>query len=308
MSAQRYLGLDLGGTYIKVAVIEAGSHGHPPLLVHSERVLTDADAGPADVRDRLIDVGRGVIDLHGPVSSVGLGVPGLFDPDTGVIELFPNLPGPWRGFSLRDPVGEGTGLTASMINDARAFTLAEGTIGAGRDAKVMLGITLGTGIGGGVMIDGRLHLGAFGTAGEFGHQTVKPDGPVCGCGNRGCLEAVAKGGAIADEVGLPNAEAVYAAASEGDPLAVDAIDRASFYMAIAIANTVALLGLDVVVLGGGIMSAGDLVLDPLRQAVSNRVTLVPTEEIRIVRAELGAMAGAIGAALAGKVQLEDLAL
>lgn len=308
MSDHRYLGLDLGGTYIKVAVIEAGSHGHPPLLVHSERVLTDADAGPTDVRDRLIDVGRGVIDLHGPVSSVGLGVPGLFDPDTGVIELFPNLPGPWRGFSLRDPVGEGIGLTASMINDARAFTLAEGTIGAGRDAKVMLGITLGTGIGGGVMIDGRLHLGAFGTAGEFGHQTVKPDGPVCGCGNRGCLEAVAKGGAIADEVGLPNAEAVYAAASEGDPLAVDAIDRASFYMAIAIANTVALLGLDVVVLGGGIMSAGDLVLDPLRQAVSNRVTLVPTEEIRIVRAELGAMAGAIGAALAGKVQLEDLAL
>lgn len=308
MSDHRYLGLDLGGTYIKVAVIEAGSQGHPPLLVHSERVLTDADAGPTDVRDRLIDIGRGVIDLHGPISSVGLGVPGLFDPDTGVIELFPNLPGPWRGFSLRDPVGEGIGLTASMINDARAFTLAEGTIGAGRDAKVMLGITLGTGIGGGVMIDGRLHLGAFGTAGEFGHQTVKPDGPVCGCGNRGCLEAVAKGGAIADEVGLSNAEAVYAAASEGDPLAVDAIDRASFYMAIAIANTVALLGLDVVVLGGGIMSAGDLVLDPLRQAVSNRVTLVPTEEIRIVRAELGAMAGAIGAALAGKVQLEDLAL
>jgi glucokinase len=195
-----------------------------------------------------------------------------------------------------------------MINDARAFTLAEGTIGAGRDAEVMLGITLGTGIGGGIMINGRLHLGAFGTAGEFGHQTVDPDGPMCGCGNRGCLEAVAKGGAISAEVGLQNAEAVYAAAAGGDPRAADAIDRASFYMAIAIANTVALLGLDVVVLGGGIMSAGDLVLDPLRQAVSSRVTLVPTEEIRIVRAELGGMAGAIGAALAGKVQLEDLAL
>jgi glucokinase len=195
-----------------------------------------------------------------------------------------------------------------MVNDARAFTLAEGTVGAGAGARVMLGITLGTGIGGGVMIDGRLHMGAFGTAGEFGHQTVMPDGPVCGCGNQGCLEAVARGSAIAQKVGVRNAEAAYALASEGNAGAIEAIAEASFYMAIGVSNAVALLGLDTVVLGGGIMSAGDLVLDPLRDALAKRVTLVPVDQVRIVRAALGGKAGAIGAALWGRSHARNLDL
>jgi glucokinase len=295
----RHLGLDLGGTNIKAAVLEFAASDSAPVVVHSESVSTEAELGPEHVLDRLVSLGRDIRSHTGGIGALGLGVPGLFDPDTGVVERFPNLAGDWVGYGLRDKVGEGIGLIPTMVNDARAFTLAEGTIGAGRGAMVMLGITLGTGIGGGVMIDGQLHTGAFGTAGEFGHQTVSPDGPMCGCGNRGCLEAVASGGALSAEASTVDVERLYAAAAAGDEVAIRTLERASFFMAIAISNAVSLLGVDVVVVGGGIVSSGDLVLDPLRQAVAERVTLVPTNEIRIVAAELGPMAGAIGAALAG---------
>lgn len=299
MTATRHLGLDLGGTNIKTAVLEYADPNTAPVVLHSASVPTEAHLGPDHVTDRLIDLGREMNRQVDGITTLGLGVPGLFDPEAGTIELFPNLAGAWKGYGLRDKVSDGVGLDATMINDARAFTLAEGTVGAGRRAKVMLGITLGTGIGGGVMINGQLHTGAFGSAGEFGHQTVSPEGPICGCGNRGCLEAVARGGVISTEAGAVDVEGLYAAAAEGNELAVRTVERASFFMAIAIANAVSLLGVDVVVVGGGIVSSGDAVLDPLRKAVAERVTLVPTDEIRIIAAELGSMAGAIGAAVAG---------
>lgn len=302
MTQARYLGLDLGGTYIKHAVIEEAPDDVCPNIIESDKIRTQAHQGPASVRDRLIDVGRKLADEHGPFAGVGIGVPGLYDAETGAIEFFPNLPGPWEGFSLRDPVGEGIGAPATMINDARAFTLAEGTVGAGRNAKVMLGITLGTGIGGGIMVGGQLYLGAFGTAGEFGHQTVDHNGPVCGCRNRGCLEAVAKGSEIARAAGVKNAEAAYAAAAAGDTRALDAIENASYFMAIGVANVVTVFGVDTVVIGGGIMSADNLVLDPLKKALANRLTLVDAARVHVVKAALGGKAGAVGAALAARSQ------
>jgi len=300
MTTKRYLGLDLGGTNIKYTVIEDIPDDAVPQVLVSGKERTQAHQGPARVRDRMIQIGQKVATEFGPFAGVGVGVPGLFDADAGTIEFFPNLPGPWEGFSLRDPIGEGLDTQAAIINDARAFTLAEGTIGAGRGAKVMLGVTLGTGIGGGLMVDGKLHLGAFGTAGEFGHQTVDPNGPICGCRNRGCLEAVSKGSAIAQLAGVSNAEAAYAAAADGDQAAIDAIENASYYMAIGVANVATVFGVDTVVMGGGIMSAGDLVLDPLRAALERRLTIVEPAAVRIVKAALGAKAGAVGAALAGR--------
>ena len=308
MSSSRHLGLDLGGTNIKGVVLEQREHGTQPSLIHSKVISTHAEEGPDGVSDRLIAVGREIVEEVDGIKTVGLGVPGLFDPITGAIELFPNLPGGWKGFNLRDTVSRGLDLETSIINDARAFTLAEGTIGAGQNAKVMLGITLGTGVGGGVMIDGCLHLGAFGTAGEFGHQTVDHEGPMCGCGNRGCLEAMARGVVVASEAGVDDVETLFARAESGDEDALRAIERASFYMAIAISNAVSLLGVDVVVVGGGIASSGDLTLEPLRRAVMERVTLVPTRGIRIVSAELGTLAGAMGAALHGRDQAPTLSL
>jgi glucokinase len=295
----RHLGIDLGGTNIKTIVIEHRHLSEPAEVIHSSRTATVAEAGPDSVAENLIEAGRRARDSIDDITSVGLGVPGLFNEENGQIELFPNLPGPWKRYPLRETVTNGLGIRVSMINDARAFTLAEGTMGAGRDAKVMLGITLGTGIGGGVMIGGRLHLGAFGIAGEFGHQTVDPNGPLCGCGNRGCLEALARGEVVANEAGVSDVRDLYTALKSGDEAAVAATQRSNMYMAIAISNAVSLLGVDVVVIGGGVASSGDLVLKPLRRAVDERVTLVPTKDIKIVPASLGSMAGAIGAALVG---------
>lgn len=290
-----HLGLDLGGTNIKVAVIDRNGSGH---LVDTKTVPTGAEGGPPVVAANLVAAGRDALADHA-VTSVGLGVPGLFDQESGEIELFPNLPGPWKGYGLRDRVAVGIGMPVAMINDARAFTLAEGLMGAGHGCQTVACITLGTGVGGGIMIDGRLHTGAFGVAGELAHQTIVIDGPECGCGNRGCVEALTKAEVLADLAGQATAAAVFEAAADGDDRALAAIETVAGFLGVGLANVVTILGPDRIIVGGGIAEAGDLVLDAIRQAVRERVTLVPTDRIVIVRAEFGSYAGAVGAALAG---------
>jgi glucokinase len=299
---ERHLGLDLGGTNIKVAVLEQTDAALPE-VVYTAQHVTHADRGPNEVTDRLIEAGRVTIAEVGPVATVGLGVPGLFDADTGQIELFPNLPGPWPGHSLRDPIADALAIPTVIINDARAFVLAEGTIGAGRHCRTLVGLTLGTGIGGGIMIDGRIHAGDSGKAGEIAHQVIVPDGPLCGCGNRGCVEALARADVLADAAGVPDVETVFEQAAAGDERSLLAIETVAGYIGIGLANVVTLLGPSCIVIGGGIASAGDLILDPIREATRAHVTLVPTDGFRIVRAELGSFAGAIGAALAGRDQV-----
>jgi glucokinase len=304
MSMERFLGLDLGGTNIKTAIVEINDTESLPRVVSTGQHQTRADLGPAAVTDRLIEVGRMTIEEFGPVVAMGLGVPGLFETDTGRIVLFPNLPGPWPGHSLRDPVGEALRVPTTLINDARAFVLAEGTVGAGRSHQTLVGLTLGTGIGGGIMIDGRIHLGEFGTGGEIAHQIIMPDGPQCGCGNRGCVEALAKGDALAELAGLSDPEAVFAGAADGDEASLAAIDTVARYIGIGLANVVTMLGPSCIVIGGGIMAAGELILDPIRKSMVEHVRLAPGERVQVVAAELGNRAGAIGAALAGRNQAE----
>lgn len=302
MSVTRHLGLDLGGTNIKVAVLErSGIDGAEPRLVSSGSVRTHAARGPDGVADALVAAGRAAMAADGPFETVGVGVPGLFDRDAGTIRMFPNFPGPWVGYPLRDRLAAGLGQPVTFINDARAHTLAEARMGAGRGAPTIAMLTLGTGIGGGLIIDGKLHLGATGTAGEIGHQTVKEDGPVCGCGNRGCAEAFAQAGAMTRAAGVATVEEVFAGAAQGNARCQAAIDQAIKYLGIAIANVVTVLVPDRVVIGGGIAEAGDVILLPLRKAVMARTPFVPGtgEGIDMVLAELGPIAGAIGAALAG---------
>jgi glucokinase len=304
VTTRRFLGLDLGGTNIKAAVVESADDETVPQVITTTQHETLADRGPAGVTDRLIEVGRATIEEFGPVVAAGLGVPGLFEAGTGRIVLFPNLPGPWPGHSLRDPVGAALGIPTTLINDARAFVLAEGTIGAGRGHQTLVGLTLGTGIGGGIMIDGRIHLGAFGTGGEIAHQIIKPNGPRCGCGNDGCVEALAKADALADLAGLPDAATVFARAAAGDENCLAAIDTVATYVGIGLANAVTILGPSCIVIGGGIMASGDLVLDPIRTAMTAHIKLAPGDQVEVVAAELGNWAGAIGAALAGRDQLD----
>lgn len=315
-----HLGLDLGGTNIKAAVVEVGGDGSvepasgatsadpsrsdptpiptaaDPRVLATSSVPTRSDRGPEAVIEAVIKLGREVVEPFGPPDSAGLGLPGHFDADTGCATLLPNLAGDWVGRSIAAPVSDGLGLPVALLNDVRALTYGELRLGAGRGARDVFCIAIGTGVGGGVIIDGRLHLG-LGHAGEVGHTTVDPDGPLCGCGNRGCLDRVAGADAIAADAGHATVQEAIAAAAEGDGHARTAFERAGRIIGQVVANVVVLLWPERVIVGGGVAEAGDLLLEPIRAEVARRACVAPVDRIPVVRAELGTPAGAIGAAL-----------
>ncbi len=293
----RHLGLDLGGTNIKWVVVERKGDRERPR--ERGQVTTRAAEGPEAVVERLAAVGSDAIARNQGVVSVGIGIPGLYDPAAGTTRFLVNFPGVWAGRPVAGPVGNALGLPAALINDARAFGLAELRLGAGRGASAMIGLTLGTGIGGVIAIDGRIHHGHDGTGGELGHQTLEPDGPPCGCGNRGCLEAFARADRIAAACGTATAEAAVDAARAGDPQAIAGLRTIGRYLGIGIANMIAVINPDVVVVGGGISAALDLLRGPLEAEVRERVRTTSLDRVRIVPAELGTWAGAIGAAIHG---------
>ncbi len=163
------------------------------------------------------------------------------------------------------------GVPAFLINDARAFGLAELRLGAGRGASSMIGLTLGTGVGGVLAIDGRVHQGHDGTAGEIGHQTIDPDGPWCGCGNRGCLEAYCRADQLSAACGTATAEEAVRAAQAGDARALGGLADWGRYLGIGISNMITVISPDKVVLGGGVAQAGELVFGPIRAEIARRV-------------------------------------
>lgn len=300
-AATRHLGLDLGATNLKWAVL---SHhdGAWTTLGRDQlptRIGADLAAVPGAVVAQLAEVGSGAVDALGPVATVGIGVPGLYDPATGATRFLVNLPGPWAGQPVARPVADALGIPAFLINDARAFGLAELRLGAGRGASSMVGLTLGTGVGGVIAVDGHVVQGHDGTAGEIGHQTIDPDGPWCGCGNRGCLEAFARADQIAAACGTATAEAAVAQARAGDPRAIEGLAQIGRYLGIGIANMIAVLSPDRIVIGGGISASGDLLLGPIRDELRHRVRTTSLDRVELVVAELGTWAGAIGAAIHG---------
>jgi glucokinase len=241
-------------------------------------------------------VGKNADEAHGPVAAAGVGLPGVFDATAGTVTFLPNLPGAWRGVAVVGPLSDALGLRVELVNDARAFTLGEWQLGAARGCSDAAFLVVGTGVGGGLVVNGRLHLGFDGTAGELGHQTVDPEGPACGCGSRGCVEAIACAAAIAGAAGVDSVPAAAAAAAAGDGRARAAFDRAGRALGIAFANVVLALAPERLVLGGGVAEAGALLLDPLRDELDRRVRL---KDFRtpVALGELGRTAGAIGAAV-----------
>jgi glucokinase len=293
----RHLGLDLGGTNIKAVVVE---HDRDDWRVlDREQVPTPASGGPAAVVGRLTEVGAAATARFPGVGSVGIGVPGLYDPAAGTTRFLVNFPDSWAGVPVAGPVGEGLGLPAALINDARAFGLAELRIGAARGASSMIGFTLGTGVGGVIAVDGRVYQGHDGTGGELGHQTIDPDGPWCNCGNRGCLEAFARADRIAEACGTDTAEEAIARARAGDERALDGMAQVGRYLGIGIASMVVAVTPDRVVLGGGNAVAADLLLGPITAELRRRVHTTSLDGVEVVAAELGTWAGAIGAAIHG---------
>jgi glucokinase len=260
----------------------------------------------------------------GSIQGVGIGVPGTPDIDTGVIQFLPNLPGKWLNVPLRSIVEGEVELPVALINDVRAITLGEWTFGAGRGADTIACLAIGTGIGGGVVVNGQFHLGIGGTAGEFGHHVVEVDGLPCGCGGKGCLELYASGPAIAamgvkevmhghttrigelvdHDLNRIDAGVVVQAALEGDPIAQGILQRVGRYLGIAVGNILGVISPQRVIFGGGVSLAGDLLLQPIIQTVKERVHVIPLQKVEFVLAELGINGGLIGAALWAKRRCE----
>jgi glucokinase len=291
----RHLGIDVGGTSCKLAVVETTPGGESRLLATVSVPTGSGD--PGEVVDRVVAAAAGLLAAHGPVAAAGAGVPGLFDEATGRTLLLPNLPAAWNGYSFRGPLADRLGVPVALINDARAFALAESRLGAAAGCSTVVCLTLGTGVGGGVVVDGRLRFGPHGRAGELGHQVIDPAGPPCGCGNRGCVEAFAAGPTLCRLAGRDSPEAVFAAAAAGDRRAETAVQAVVGRLATGIANLVTVLWPERVVVGGGVAAAGERLLGPLRRAVAASAPLVDPAAYEIVPAALGPAAGAIGAAL-----------
>jgi glucokinase len=296
-SPVRHLGLDLGGTNLKWAVVEHDGDAWTTLA--TGRAATHAEESPEAVVARMATTGAAAMAEWPGVTTVGIGIPGLYDPAAGSARFLVNFPGDWAGLPVAGPVSHRLGVPAFLINDARAFGLAELRLGAGRGARNLVGLTLGTGVGGVIAVDGRVVQGHDGTAGELGHQTIDPDGPSCGCGNRGCVEAFARADRLAAACGTATAEEAVARAREGDRQALDGLARVGGYLGIGIANMITVISPDIVVIGGGVATAGELLFGPIRAELERRVRTTSLDAVTVVPAELGVWAGAIGAAVHG---------
>lgn len=294
----RYLGLDLGGTYVKFVVLE--NQNEDLITLVKDQVPTEAENGPEHVANKLADLTKRFVTDYS-VTSVGLAVPGIFNAELGTISLFPNLPGNWRGFQLRQPISDAAGFQISLINDARAFSLAESLIGAAKGFRCVACIVMGTGVGGGIVLDGKVHLGATNGAGEIAHQIVNPGGPICGCGSQGCVEAMTSSAAIAKYAKCKTPEEAYEKAISGDLQALAAFKEAGKWIGIAMANLMAILSPDAFVLGGGVAQSGDLISKYALAEAKHRSNLFDGEVFKILHAKLGVYAGAIGAALNGAI-------
>lgn len=296
------LGLDLGGSAIKWVVLEGDA-------VRARGSVPTPLAGAAAVVDAMVALARAVT-----VDAVGVGVPGLVDGE-GCTTLVPNVPGDWGGFPLAAHLHDALGLPVALANDARAVTLAELRLGGGRGARHLIAVTIGTGIGGGIAVGGRVHLGRDGRAGEIGHQFVDADGPLCGCGAVGCVEVFASGPAIrsagaravwqgVDTVlrercgGDPAAvtvEMVLDAARDGDAHGRDVVARAGRALGIGLANLCNALAPEVIVVGGGVAGGLDVLGPVVEATLRQRARLGPIPAL--VPATLGPYTGAVGAAL-----------
>jgi glucokinase len=306
------LALDIGGTKLAVAVVtgDGGTHGWQAAPTHREE-------GPTQVLKRLFDLGHRAVEEAGlgPVAAVGISCGGPLDSVAGVLESPPHLPG-WIGVPVGSLATGEFGVPAHLENDATAGARAEYLFGAGVDARTMVYLTVSTGIGGGAVIDGRLHHGSAGNGGEFGHIMVERGGRLCSCGRHGCVEAYASGSSIAERAheGLSEATGsalggleqitaadVSRAAGDGDAYARRIWDETTDALGCAVTDLVNVFEPDLVVLGGGVTRAGSMLLDPVRETVRQEA-MGPAA--RTARVEIAALGDAVCVVGAGAVALE----
>jgi glucokinase len=315
---QYIIGVDLGGTKISAGALTVDGSRTSGM----RSIATQSELGAEAVVDRIIGVIEGVIlDTINETGAsrkdfigIGVGAPGPLDRDEGIVVIAPNLG--WFNFPLRDRITKRLKLPVTLDNDANCATVGEWWLGAARGGRNVVGITIGTGIGGGLIINGELYHGSSDVAGEIGHTTIDVNGRHCKCGNYGCLEAYASGPAIATRARevlvredtasmLPSmvegqldritAEVVYDAAKKGDGLANEIVRETARYLGAGIANLLNVVNPDVVVVAGGVTRAGEALFGPLRTESLRRAFKPAVEAARIVPAELPGTAGVVGA-------------
>lgn len=310
--AGRVLGIEMGATHLLAVVSDL-----------TGRVLAEADtqldigAGPEVCFEQLSQVVAGLLDQRAlnweQILAIGMGVPGPMITAHGTVSFPPIMPG-WDRFPIRQRLEALWHKPAFVDNDANLGALGEGTFGAGRGQSNLAYIKVGTGIGCGILLDGKIYHGVLGTAGEIGHVTISPDGPPCKCGNYGCLEAMAGGRAIAQRAQLAVAagqpttlahlnhgrpltdQDVVQAARAGDPLSQQLLSDAGRLIGTALASLINLLNPGLIIIGGRLANAEDLLLGPLREAVQQRSLRASFQTARIVPAALGQHTIALGAA------------
>ncbi len=314
------VGVDIGGTNLVVGAMPID--GSREIGVHT--LPTRAPLGADAVVQRICDMVETTIaavlaEVGGTreqIAGVGVGCPGPLDRERGIVIVTPNLG--WKDFPLRERISTQTGLPVSLDNDANCATLGEWWLGAAKGGRHVVGITLGTGIGGGLILDGRLFHGASDVAGEIGHTTIEANGRRCGCGNYGCLEAYASGPAIAlrareavangepsrlhelceGDLSRITAATVYKASAQGDAIADEVVKETARFLGIGVANILNVYNPDVVVLAGGVAQAGDSLFVPLRAEVRRRAFKPAVDACRIVPGSLDGSAGMVGAVAA----------
>lgn len=308
------LGVDIGGTEIKLVLLDEKAE-----VIATSSIATQARCGPAVALGRLMETVRSLLLSKGipqeKLMALGIGAAGPLDIGRGAVVQAPNLPG-WEGSPIMEILSRGLGIPVFLENDANLAAFGEQRLGAGRGTDSLVCFTLGTGIGGGVIIDGEIFTGGLGAGAELGHITIDLEGPPCACGNRGCLEALASATAVVrmatealregrvemisklvgGDIGKVTAETVHQAALNGDAVAVEILGRAGRNLGVGIASIVNIFAPRMVVLGGGLMNAGPFILKPARDEAMRRALKCFTEELSIVPATLGGWAGAIGAA------------
>jgi glucokinase len=311
------LGVDLGGTKISVGAMTAdgsrrlGLHSQPTLAAEGADAVVGRIASMIEsvMAQAMAETGA----LRGDFLGVGIGSPGPIDREAGLVITTPNLG--WHDFPLRDRIASDVGLRATLDNDANCATLGEWWIGAARGGRNVVGLTIGTGIGGGLIIDGKLYHGSSDAAGEIGHTSIDAAGRRCNCGNYGCLEAYASGPAIADRAREAlaggedsllttmvrgrleqlTAQHVYEASAQGDDVAREVVRETARYIGTGVANLLNIFNPDVVVLAGGVAQAGEDLFGPVRTEVRRRAFRPAVEACRIVPGTLGGAAGVVGA-------------
>ena len=313
---KKYIGCDLGGTNLRAAIVDVEDGS----IIHQMSMPTQARDGHEALMKRMGGLFLQMIEWaklkKDDIGGIGIGVPGVVDLEKGETLFLPNLPGTWPHVPLGDTITELTGLPTALLNDVRAITNGEWHFGAGRGVDTIAVFAVGTGIGGGLVVNGQLHLGIGGTGGELGHMTIDFSGPTCGCGNKGCLEAFASGPAIAAmgmkavtqglttrigemceyDLNKITPELIARVAQAGDQIAMEIYERAGFYLGIAAANICVAIGPRRIIIGGGVAQVGDLLLDPIRRTLRERITVVPIEQVEVVQSQLGNNAGVIGVA------------